>query len=136
MTTNTLIALLFLALAFSVGCGGTQQQRTAHEALNMVVDVADPTYQMAVDTCRAARHVIIDRQGTTYEEDRAAFDSIHEICDPMVAGFEVLRGVVITARVAIDTGDIGDTASQGIAEALQLWSQLRRLLPQLATLGR
>lgn len=129
------LALLaaFLALPM-LGCGAAEQ-RTAHTVLNGITDVADPTYALAVDSCDAARDVIIARTGTTYAEDRSAMDSIHEICDPMVAGFEGLRAAQITARAAIDGGLTGTTL-EAIRQALGLWDTLRALVPQLATLGQ
>lgn len=127
--------VLALVLFVLSGCGAAQI-RHGHEVLNTITDVGDPTYAMAVDACDAARDAIIAREGTTYEQDRAAMDQIHEVCDPIVAGFEVLRGAQITARVALDSGDFMGAAAAGIREALDLWGRLQRLIPQLATLGR
>lgn len=129
--------LLFLVSAVLinnlVGCGAAEQ-RTAHTALNAITDIADPTYQLAVDSCDAARDVIIERGGTTYAEDRAAMDQIHAVCDPMIIGFESLRSVQITARAAIDSGLPG-AAAAAIQEALALWNTLRALVPQIEQLG-
>ena len=124
-----------LALALMTGCGASQV-RTGHEVLNGITDAGDPTYALAVETCDAAHDAIIARAGTTYEEDRSAMDQIHEVCDGIVAGFESLRGAQITARAALDSGALGPTLAAGIREALDLWERLRRLIPQLATLGR
>lgn len=130
---HLLVVPALLCAPLLIGCGGAQQ-REAHEVLNAITDVADPTYQMAVDACDAARDAIIAREGTTYEDDRAAMDRVHEICDPMVLGFEALRASQVTARVAIDSGDLGATAATAVAEALELWNRLRRLVPQLSQL--
>ncbi len=89
---------------------------------------------MAVDTCDAFRDAIVARQETTYEQDRAAMDQVHSVRDPMVAGFEALRGSQATARAALDSGLEGAVA-EAISTALELWAQLRALVPELSTLG-
>lgn len=124
-----------LACVLLAGCGASQT-RTGHEVLNGITDVGDPTYALALETCDAARDAIIEREGTTYEEDRRAMDQIHEVCDGIVLGFESLRGVQVTAREALNTGQFGPTVQAGIREALVLWGQLQALVPQLASLGR
>jgi len=128
------VTLLVLAI-FITGCGGVTAQRVAHEALNTMTDVADPTYQMVLDTCDTFRNAIVERQGTTYEQDSAAMNQVDAICDPMVVGFETLRDSQLTARAFIDSGveaGIGET----VRSALALWDQLRLLIPQLGDLGK
>lgn len=115
------------------GCGATPRQQ--HDVLNRITDVADPTYEAAIAGCDAARDVIVDRDGTTYEEDSAAMDEINAVCDPMVLGFEALRGSQLSARAAIDSG-VDAAISTAILEALRLWAQLQALVPDLDALGR
>ena len=139
MTTQRVFWSMFLVLGLSVlannlaGCGASEKH-AAHVVLNGITDIADPTYQLAVDTCDAVRDVIIAREGTTYAEDRAAMDRVHGICDPMIVGFESLRSTQITARAAID-GGLSGVAAAGIREALALWNTLRALVPQIQQLG-
>lgn len=135
-----LVYLIGLSLAFVVGMNnlvgcGASEQRAAHITLNGITAVADPTYQIAVDSCDAARDAIVARTGTTSAADRAAMDSIHEVCDGLVLGFESLRGLQLTARVAIDSGSVEAAAVAAIQQALTLWAQLQDLIPQLDTLG-
>lgn len=129
------VVILALALASSLpmqACGSAQS--TQHERLNLMTDIADPTYAMAVDTCDALRDGIITREGTTYQQDRAAMDEVQEVCDPLVAGFETLRGTQLTARATID-GGLGSAATESITQALALWARLQALIPQLSRLG-
>lgn len=124
---------LMLMLIPLVGCGATPREQ--HEVLNRITLVADPTYVIAVDTCDEARNFIIAREGTTYEEDRRAFDGIHQVCDGIVEGFESLRGTQLTARAAINAGAEGAIRT-AILEALALWGRLQAMIPELSTLGR
>ena len=110
-----------------MGCGSTAQQ---HRTLNTLTDIADPTYAHAVETCDAFRDEIIAREGTTYEEDRAAMDRVHNICDRIVAGFELLRTSQLTARAAID-GGLEGAAREAVEHALGAWAELQALLPEL-----
>jgi hypothetical protein len=134
------LAIVALLLGFAVlannlvGCGPSQA-RAGHEVLNTITEVADPTYELAVDTCDAARDVIIARTGTTYEEDRAAMDQIHAVCDPMVFGFEALIGTQQTARAAL-VGGLSAAAAAAIQRGLELWGQLQELVPNILTLGQ
>lgn len=125
-------ALVLLALLL-VGCGGAAT-RQGHEALNLVTDVADPTYELAMRTCDELRDAIVAREGTTYEQDRAAMDSIHDVCDPIVTGFEALRGTQLTARAALDEG-LTAAAEAAIREALALWPRLQAMVRSLQELG-
>lgn len=126
-------SILVFALLFA-GCGPSTVQQQ-HDVLNRITDVADPTYEIAVESCDAARDVIVERPGTTYQEDRAAFDAIHGVCDGIVEGFETLRGTQLTARAAIDRGAEG-AILEALTHALQLWTELQALIPQLQNLGR
>lgn len=116
------------------GCGASER-RTGHQVLNGITAVADPTYQMAVDSCDAARDVIVEREGTTYEQDLAAMNRINEVCDAIVLGFESLRDGQQTAREALDSG-IAGAAARLIQGALARWADLQALVPQLQTLGQ
>ena len=137
-----LVYLLGLSLALVVGinnlagCGSSvQEQHAAHITLNTLTEVSDPTYQLAVDSCDAARDAIVAREGTTYASDRAAMNTINDACDAIVLGFETLRGTQLTARAAIDSG-LTSAAATAILEALEAWEALKALVPELATLGQ
>ena len=135
---RTVLVIFVLALGITLagtcaGCGATRGQH--HARLNALTTVADPTYAIAVEACDAARDAIVARTGTTYAEDRAAMDEIHAVCDPMVAGFEALRGSQLTARAAIDSGAEG-AVLDAISAALALWPDVQRLIARIDALGR
>jgi hypothetical protein len=134
------VALVLAALGGGIalagqcaGCGATAGQH--HARLNALTTVADPTYAIAVETCDALRDGIVLRSGTTYAEDRAAMDEIHAVCDPMVAGFEALRGSQLTARAAIDGGAEG-AVLEAISAALALWPTVQQMIARIDALGR
>jgi hypothetical protein len=127
------LPVLLVLMLLVAGCGGSRAQQ--HERLNMLTDVADPTYAMALEACDGSRDIIVVREGTTYEEDTLAMDAVDERCDPIVAGFEVLRGTQLTARGAIERGAQG-AVREAIVFALSKWAELQALIPQLLTLGR
>lgn len=118
----------------AAGCGAGPAEQ--HARLNALTDIADPTYEQAVELCDRLRDRIVARADSTEAEDRADMQSVHDVCDPMVAGFEALRGSQVTARAAIDDG-LGGAASQAIAEALALWPSAQRLVERIraATAG-
>lgn len=121
--------LTLLGLAFIEGCSPSQA-RDGHVVLNTITDVADPTYQQVVDTCDELRDLIIEREGTTYAEDRADMDRVHEYCDPTVEGFEALRGTQLTARAALDSGAEG-AVQAAIQAALEQWPHVQELVREL-----
>jgi hypothetical protein len=128
-----LLGALGVVATLCAGCGGVPPQRQ-HDVLNRVTDVADPTYAVVLETCDAARNAIVERGGTTYEEDTAAMDEIDRVCDPIVAGMESLRGTQRTVRAAIDAGAEG-AILEGLQHALELWRLLQEKIPELQTLG-
>jgi len=118
------------------GCGGTAtEQRSYHEVLNGITTIADPTYEMALESCDAARDFIVGRQGTSEAEDNAAMSDIHGVCDRIVAGFELLRHGQLSARQFIDSGAIG-AALEAVTRALAAWHELQALIPEIDELGR
>ena len=69
---TTFIGLLVLMAACSI----TQARaRGINDALNVITDVADPSYGMAVTTCDARAQQIIDRADTTQEQDESDFET-------------------------------------------------------------
>jgi hypothetical protein len=129
-------AMLALLLLLLVGCGATAQQRqTQHDVLDRVTDVADPTYAIVLGSCDAARNVIVNRPGTTFDEDTRALNEIDDVCDGIVEGMETLRGTQLTARAAITAGAQG-AILEGLQAALRLWATLQAKIPELQTLGR
>lgn len=114
------------------GCGASPAQH--HARLNAMTDVADPTYAIAVELCDTMRDAVVARPGTTYAQDRAAFDRIHGACDPMIEGFEALRGSQLTARAAVEDDPDGAVA-QAILTALAAWPQVQRTARAIDTLG-
>jgi hypothetical protein len=134
------VALVLAALGGGIalagtcaGCGATPREH--HTRLNAFTAVADPTYALAVETCDALRDIVVARTGTTYAEDRAAMDEVHAVCDPMVAGFEALRGSQLTARAAIDGGAEG-AVLEAITAALAAWPTVQQLIARIDALGR
>lgn len=122
------LCIAFLVGLTVCGCGATQAQQ--HRDLNTLTDVADPTYALAVETCDAARDLIVAREGSTRERDFADLDRVNEVCDAIVFGFESLRGSQLTARAAIDSGLEAATATV-LSEGIAAWQRLQALIPQL-----
>lgn len=102
--TMLIVAMLFIAQALLSGCAPSQAQlraQGAHEVLNTVTDIANPSYDLAIELCDARELVIIQRQGTTREQDRADFAATREICDRVFQGFRALRELQLASRAAI-----------------------------------
>lgn len=109
------------------GCGTAASQ---HRALNVVADLANPSYDLAIQACDEAEVFIIARAGTTYDEDAAAIASVRAVCDRVFAGFDALRVAHRVARAAVDGG--GEALiTQAMAELQAAWDALRALLPEI-----
>ena len=121
------VALLVLVLALSAvtqACGGSVAQQ--HARVNILADIADPTYELALEGCDEARDFIVARQGSTEEADRADMDAVNLACDTIVEGFEALRGSQLTARQAIDAG-LSGAAEELLRQGMAQWEHLRTL---------
>lgn len=128
LTALLCLAWLLACVLYASGCGASQAQQ--HARLNALTSIADPTYDEAVELCDRLRDLIVEREGTTYAEDRAAMDEVHAVCDPMVAGFEALRASQLTARGAIDSG-LGGAGAAAVSAALELWPDALALVERL-----
>ena len=84
-------------------------------------------------SCDEAEGAVVERQGSTYEEDVASLTSIRSVCDRVFGAFEAVRLAHRAARAAVDGG-----ASALLGEALSslndAWLAAQRLLPELAGL--
>ena len=130
-------ALLVAALAglaiILTGCGASERA-TAHSALNVVTDVADPSYELAVDTCHELEMAIVRRESTRAEDD-ADIARVRETCDAVFAGFEAVRIAQREARALVDAEGSGTVVAEAIEALGRLWRDLQALVPQLAELG-
>lgn len=128
-----IMSAIALAIMLS-GCGASERQ-SAHSALNLVTDVADPSYELAVRTCDEAEWVIVRREGSSQAEDLSAMATVREICDGVFAGFEGLRIAQREARELVDAEERGDVIGAAMETLGRLWRALQELVPELETLG-
>lgn len=133
---DALVALLVagsvvLGAGLLQACGTAAQQ---HRSLNALTTVADPTYEEVVQLCDRMRNRIVERSGTTREQDREDMDEVNEPCDVAVLKFEGIRGSQLTARAFIDSGAEG-AARAAVQEALALWPAIQRLAERLFASG-
>lgn len=103
----------FLIVAFvplMIACGGTLAAKAtgAHRVLNVMADVVNPSYALAVQVCDARELLIVEREGTTLEQDREAIARIRSACDDVFKEFEHIRDVHELARVAIEEAENGE----------------------------
>lgn len=129
-TGPTVVAIVVIAaIAYLLaGCGATAAQQ--HRDLNTLTDIADPTYESALQACDAARDLVVAREGSTREQDFRDMGRINEVCDAIVFGFESLRGSQLTARAAIDNGVPAATATV-LQEGIAAWQRLQAMVPEL-----
>lgn len=112
------------------GCGDLGGAASQHRALNVLADTANPTYDLAIESCDEAELFVIARPGTTFEQDEAEMTAIRAACDRVFGGFDALRVAHRLARAAVDGG--GDALiAQALAELQAAWDALRALLPEI-----
>ncbi len=129
--------LIFLGLLVLVAaCSITQARaRGINDALNVITDVADPSYGMAVTTCDARARQIIDRQGTTQEEDEAAFSQLQSRCNATFEAFQTIRELQQAARAAVQAATEGNSdaladAQRILIELTEAWAHLKNVLEE------
>ncbi|MEC7520186.1 MAG: hypothetical protein VYE22_09995 [Myxococcota bacterium] len=129
---DALVALL-VAGAMVLGAGLLQACGTAaqqHRSLNALTTIADPTYEEVVQLCDRMRDRIVERSGTTREQDREDMDEVNDACDVAVLKLEGLRGTQLTARAFIDSGE-ATGARTAVREAFALWPAIQRQAERL-----
>jgi hypothetical protein len=136
---TAIVVVLTFALVQFVGCGASAvatRAEGAHEVLNTVTDIADPSYKLAVSVCNAQEQVIVARTGTTLEEDQAAIAEIREKCDIVFHGFTVLRALQTEARATIEAVRENPTDAAYAAAMLiigrvtEQWKTIKALLEE------
>lgn len=109
--------------------------RGAHEVLNVTADIVNPSYELASQVCDAREQVVIERQGTSLEQDTADIEHIRASCDAVFKEFEHIRAVHELARVAIEEAENGESwedVETALANLAGVWN---RLTMQLRTEG-
>ena len=129
--------LTFLCLVCLVAACSITQARAKgiNDALNVITDVADPAYGMAVTTCDARGQQIVDRQGTTREEDERDFEELRTRCMATFEAFQSIRDLQQAARAAVTAATEGNSdaladAQRILVELTEAWVHLKNLLQE------
>ncbi len=128
----TFAGLLVLVAACSI----TQARaKGINDALNVVTDVADPSYGMAVTTCDARAQQIVDREGSTREQDEADFEQLQARCNATFEAFQTIRELQQAARAAVASATEGNSdalqdAQRLLLELTEAWAHLKNLLEE------
>jgi len=136
MRIKTLVMLVLLS-----GCSLTASRATGmHEALNVVTDIVDPVYGLSVTSCDARAQTIVDRTGTTEEDDRGDFERLQVICNSIFHSFETLRHVQAAARSAVELAREGNEdamveARDLLLQATEIWNEIKALLEDAGLIG-
>lgn len=120
-----------------VACAGSASGE-AHDTLDVVTEVTDPIYGVAVRTCRSLEMAVAERDGTSPAEDAADLAKIRVQCDVVVNQFERLIRLQVAARLAIDGFKAGektaDDVDVAVAAVQAAWVEVRQLLKELGVL--
>lgn len=119
--------ILFAAILASCGGSAADTAKGMNAGLNALTDAVDPAYGLAVQACEARADQIIEREGSTYAQDRAEMDALQRRCDAAFARFEEIRSAQIAARAAIDSEQLAEAYS-AFARVRELWASLSELL--------
>lgn len=129
--------LIFVGLLVLVAaCSITQARaRSINDALNVITDVADPSYGMAVTTCDARAAQIVAREGTTQEEDEASFSQLQARCNATFEAFQTIRDLQQAARAAVASATEGNSdaladAQRILIELTEAWAHLKNMLEE------
>jgi len=129
--------MIFLGLLVLVAaCSITQARaRGINDALNVITDVADPSYGMAVTTCDARAQQIIDRADTTQEQDESDFERLQNRCNATFEAFQTIRELQQAARAAVESATEGNSdaladAQRILIELTEAWAHLKNMLEE------
>ena len=114
---------IMLALALN-GCTSPQQTNTAHEVLNVITDVAQPSYDTFSALCTEAQWAIVRDQSRPAVGRKAAVAKLRTECHRVYALFELVIDLQGKARKIIDTAK---TAAD-LAEAAGIVGELKETL--------
>lgn len=138
-SSNLIVLLAALAVFLAIpGCGAAQRadaSRALDESLNTITDVVDPAYALLVQTCEARGQAIVDRQGTSYEQDVAAHNLLRRRCTLADDHMQAVRKAQAAARdaaAAFRSGDVDYSAAiEALADLRATWDQVRHIIDEL-----
>lgn len=112
-------ALLTVGLGANACTGGASKTYSdgANAVLGTVTRIVDPIYASAVTACDQAEKRIVERTGTTEEQDRTDLATVREHCDIAFDAFDAVREAQKAARLAVDLASSGSPETLDEAEA-------------------
>lgn len=107
------MARLLITLCLMVGCVAGDRSAAdtrVRTALDILAQVIDPAYSVAMDGCAAPQEVATARAEaglTTAAAARAVIDQVRARCDQVREGFETIRLHHDEARRSVASGELG-----------------------------
>jgi hypothetical protein len=109
-----LMALVTLAAVFATvqcfaGCAGTSAEAHARGALDLLADVIDPSYGLAMDSCVQRKQSILlegESKRITAAEAERALSKVSARCQALRRAFDGMRATHAEAVELVERGDV------------------------------
>lgn len=127
MRFDTLLAVAVLLVACCAVPSLRTSELRARTALDVLADVVDPAYQLAMQGCIDALDVTMragETDAATPAATEAGIDAITARCDRVRAGFDKIRGYHEAAISAVEDSDF-DGATTLIDKLRAEWGDLQ-----------
>lgn len=122
-------ALFVLALLVCTSCAGRQTRETqVRTALDVLGEVIDPAYSLAVDGCIARQGEAVKRAEAGDPTGRSDYRSIQAHCDAAADVFDQIRIAHHEAAVLVERGELA-AAEDKLNKVRELWRGLREHTP-------
>jgi soluble cytochrome b562 len=125
MIRDTVI-MIVLTLALACAADATADTR-ARTALDVLAQVIDPAYSVAMDGCLAPQQVAVAQAESglvTVEQARTVIDKVRQRCEHVREGFETIRHHHEQAVRSVEAGEL-DQAQQLLEQIRADWLALR-----------
>lgn len=82
--------LVLVVGMFAMGCSGSQTP-AVNQAVTVAIKSADAAYALSVEACDAHERWIVERSGTSAEQDEADMEKVRDACDAIFETFNDIR---------------------------------------------
>lgn len=118
-----------MLLAALSACASGQHIETAHEVLNVITDVAQPSYEVLAGFCTQAQWAITRDASRSVSTKKAAVAKVRTGCHRV---YDLFEAVIVKQSEAREVLDVAETAAD-IARAAEIVAALKSLLQQAQT---
>lgn len=123
--------MLLVALS---ACASSRHIETAHEVLNVITDVAQPSYDVTAGFCTQAQWAITRDRDRTVQQKKAAVAKLRTECHRIYAIFEQIIDKQKKARALLNAAETVEDIVRAAAEVDAIRSLLQQAQSAAAAL--